>query len=257
MDKNSPAQKTCRGRSTVLSGDAAAAKFVEKFRVLGSIPGHDSFTHTIHERGRTPTTQYQPPIIGAGARLQGRMAAFSLHVCFLGNGNGWLAPWGFRVPRSGGHPRLYPRGPRTEAAEEREADQQFIARLWRSGAGSGLLQCARVIRGIKWKKPLGAGSHRLEIPCGGGGWPEFLTQRRPILPPSRALRRDPCEGRGTGASGRRWGPPVIGARERATGWAGRRGGEDGPSKRDLSPDTGIPFPFYFSFYFPFSFLLDF
>ena len=34
-------------------------------------------------------------------------------------------------------------------------------------------------------------------------------------------------------------------------------GEDGPSKRDLSPDTGISFPFYFSFYFPFSFLLDF
>jgi hypothetical protein len=54
--------------ATVRGGVAAAAKFGDKFRALGSIPGHDSFTHTIDERGRTPMTQYQPPIIGAGAR---------------------------------------------------------------------------------------------------------------------------------------------------------------------------------------------
>jgi hypothetical protein len=74
--------------ATARGGVAAAAKFGDKFRALGSIPGHDSFTHAIDERGRTPTTQYQPPIVDAGARLRGRMTAFSLQVCFRGHGNG-------------------------------------------------------------------------------------------------------------------------------------------------------------------------
>jgi hypothetical protein len=45
MVKDSPAQKTRRGRSTTRSRDAATARFGEEFQVLGSIPELDS-SHT-------------------------------------------------------------------------------------------------------------------------------------------------------------------------------------------------------------------